>query len=227
MAAECHQERLHQLIECISALNVRAMPAPCKHLQAALGSAPGLLRVSDRNDRIGLSPDNQHRNIQPFQYITQVDALLSIREGGIGGRGQRFLRTRLQALLVKLLHQRLLNQARIGEEAREFGAKVLRSWPGTYQFDDRAIDFWPQSSAVDQDKPLDPPWMASGEGKGYCTTERVANDAHAPPIQGIEEARQQPGLRWHAVIDGRFSAIARSDEIKRADTEARGEGRQV
>src|ERR1700730_6126197 len=92
-----------------------------------------------------------------------------------------------------------------------------------------AIDLRPQSGAIDQDKTLDPLWIASGEGKSYCPSKRVADDAHAPPIrsQGIEEARQKSGQRWHAVIYGRVSAAARADEIKCADTEPRDKGGQV
>ena len=139
------------------------------------------------------------------------------------------MRAGLHALLVKLLNERLLDQARFGEEARKFGVQGFRGWLRTHQVDDRAIDLWPQSCAIDQDKPLDPPWMASSEGKGYCTTKRVADYAHALPIrsQGIKEARQKPGQCRHAVIYGRFSAAACPDEIKRADTELRGEGWQV
>src|SRR5881227_3115046 len=98
-----------------------------------------------------------------------------------------------------------------------------------HQADYRAIDLRPQSGAIHQDKPLDLLWIATGESKSYCPSKRVADDAHAPPIrsQGIEEARQKSDQRWHAVIYGRFSAAARADEIKCADTEPRDKGGQV
>src|SRR5207247_8267650 len=80
------EERLHQLIKCARMLDMRTMSTPCKHFQATLGGTFALLCVSDRNDRVGLSPDDQHRTIQPFQCVMQVDALLSIPEGRIGGQ---------------------------------------------------------------------------------------------------------------------------------------------
>ncbi len=207
------------------------MSTPCKHLQAAVRfiASSGLLRVSDRNDRVGISPDDQRRTIQPFQYVTQINALLSIPEGGIGGRDQRRLRAGLHALPVELLYERLLKQARVGEEACEFGAQVLMGRLGMHQADYCAIYLWPQSGAIDQDKSLDPLRIVSREGKSYCPSKRVADDAHTLPIrsQGIKEARQKTDQCWHAVIYGRFSAAACTDEIKRANAEPLGKGGQV
>src|SRR5947208_14693576 len=98
-----------------------------------------------------------------------------------------------------------------------------------HQADYRAIDLRPQSGAIHQDKPLDLLWIATGESKSYCPSKRVADDAHAPTIryQGIEEARQKSGQRWPAVISGRFSAAACTDEVKCADTESRDNGGRV
>src|SRR5438132_12894942 len=93
----CYKKRLHQLVKGTSALDMWAMSTASKHLQAALVGAFGLLRVSDGNHRIGISPDDQHRDIQSSQGVTQIDALLSITESGMGGCHQRLVCARLQA----------------------------------------------------------------------------------------------------------------------------------
>ena len=62
----------------------------------------------------------------------QINALLSIPEGGIGGRDQRRLRAGLHALLVELVYQCLLKQASLDEEMCEFGAQVLLCWLGAH-----------------------------------------------------------------------------------------------
>src|SRR5260370_7239467 len=94
-------------------LDMRTMSTPCKHFQATLGGAFALLCVSDRNDRVGLSPDDQHRTIQPSQWVMQVDELLSIPEAGIGGRGQCPLRARPPPPLSHLPSTSLLNHAAV------------------------------------------------------------------------------------------------------------------
>src|SRR5215472_2419757 len=112
---------------------MRAMSAAGKHLQARSPEPPGLLRVGNRNHRIAIPPDDQHRTAQPGQRVAQVDALLSITESGIGGCDQRFVCAGLRALLVELVYECLLDETRSGEEVCEFGAQVLTGWLGAHQ----------------------------------------------------------------------------------------------
>src|SRR5438270_11853828 len=105
---------MYQLVKCTSALDMWAMSTASKYLQAALMGAFGLLRVSDGNHRIGISPDDQHRDVQPCQGVAQIDALLSITESGMGGCHQRLVCAGLYALLVELVYQCLLKQASLG-----------------------------------------------------------------------------------------------------------------
>jgi len=107
--------------------------------------------MSRRNHRVSNSPGDQHRNVQPGQGIAQVDELLSIIECGIGGCDQRFVRAWLHALLVELVYECLLDQARLGKEVCEFAAQVLTAWLEVHQGEHCAIDFWSQAGAVDQD----------------------------------------------------------------------------
>src|SRR2546421_3904675 len=58
----CNKKRLQQLVKGTSALDMRAMSTASKHLQAALVGAFCFLCVSDGNHRIGISPDDQHRD---------------------------------------------------------------------------------------------------------------------------------------------------------------------
>src|SRR5260370_17426641 len=97
-----HKKRLHQLVKRISTLDMRAMSAASKHLQAALGRAFGLLCLSNGNHGIGISPDDQYRDVQSYQGVAQVDALLSSTESGIGGCDQPFIPPRLPAPLLTL-----------------------------------------------------------------------------------------------------------------------------
>src|SRR6266480_4529836 len=93
------KKRLYQLVKRVCLLNMWAMSTASKHLQATLVGAFGLLRVSDGNHRIGISPDDQHRDIQSSQGVAQIEALLSITESGMGGCHQGLVCARLQALL--------------------------------------------------------------------------------------------------------------------------------
>src|SRR5258708_30581528 len=148
-----HKKRLHQLVKRISTLDMRAMSAASKPLQAALGRAFGLLCLSNRNHGIGISPDDQYRDVQSYQGVAQVDALLSISESSIGGCDQRFVRAGLRALLVELIYECLLDQARLGKKVCEFAAQVLTAWLEMHHGEHCAIDFWSQTGAVDPDQP--------------------------------------------------------------------------
>src|SRR2546423_13943117 len=113
---------MYQQVKCTSALDMRAMSTASKHLQATLMGAFGLLRVSDGNNRIGISPDDQHRDVQPCQGVAQIDALLSITESGMGSCNQRLVCAGLHALLVELDYKSLLKQTSMGEAMCKFGA---------------------------------------------------------------------------------------------------------
>ena len=185
--------------------------------------------MSHRNHRVSNSPGDQHRNVQPCQGIAQVDELLAIIERGIGGCHKRFVRARLSALLVELVYQFLLDHTSMSEEVCEFHAYVLRAGLGMYQLEHRAINLRPQARAIDQYQSFYPLRIASGEGKSHCSSERVANNAHALPIwtKSIEEACQELGQRWHAVICSWLGAATCAHEIKRADAELFGKGWQI
>src|SRR5256885_6190764 len=171
--------------------------------------------MSRRNHRVSNSPGDQRRNVQPGQGIAQVDELLSIIECGIGGCDQRFVRAWLHALLVELVYQFLLNHTCMSEEVCEFHAYVLRAGLGMYQLEHRAINLRPQARAIDQYQSFYPLRLESGEGKSHCSSERVANDAHALPIwtKSIEEACQELGQRGHTVVCSRLGAAACTNEI--------------
>src|SRR5947208_3080559 len=96
---------MYQLVKCTSALDMWAMSTASKHLQAALGSVFSLLCVSNRNHRVGISPDDQQRDVQSSQGVAQVDLLLPITESGMGGCHQRLMCAGLHALLVELVYQ--------------------------------------------------------------------------------------------------------------------------
>ena len=147
----------------------------------------------------------------------------------MGGCNQRFVCAGLHALLVELVYQRLLKQASLGEEMCEFGAQVLLRWLGAHQIEHCAINFRPQSGAIDQDQSLYPLRIASGKGKSYCPSERVADDAHALPIwtKRVEKACQELGQCGHAVVGGRFGAAARTNEVECANAELLGKCGQV
>src|SRR5437868_1193198 len=189
------KKRLYQLVKSISTLNMRAMSTASKHLQAALGSIFGLLYVSNRNHRIGISPDNQQRDVQSYQGVAQVDLLPSIIESGISGCDQCLVCTGLRALLVELVYERLLDQARLSEEVCEFSAQVLTGWLGAHQVEHRTINLWPQSGTIDQHQSLYPLRMASCKSKSHCSSERVTDDAHTLPVwtKGVEEVCQELG----------------------------------
>src|SRR5947209_7082513 len=159
---------MYQLVKCTSALDMWAMSTASKYLQAALVGAFGLLGVSDGNHRIGISPDDQYRDVQPCQSVAQIHALLSITESGMGGCHQRLVCAGLHALLVELVYQCLLKQASLDEEMCEFGAQVLLRWLGAHQIEHCAINFRSQSGAIDQS--LYALRIASGKGKSYCTS---------------------------------------------------------
>src|SRR5437764_12915770 len=102
------------------------------------------------------------------------------------------MRAGLRTLLVELVYECLLDHAWLGKEVCEFGMQVLTSGPGAHHIEHCAINLWPQSGAIDQDQPLYPLWIASGESKSHCSSKRVADDTHTLPVwtKGVEEMRQ-------------------------------------